>query len=157
MVNRRLRLTNRIVPHKTLNNLLKPQFHKERRLKKGFLCEAMPFRLHRSRGHFPYDVNCESCCSSKGKVPARRLKRQLQKVDFYYFGKLRVLLLVHVASRYSMSIPAMELHDPNLLFNVDRFVREIGLHQKTLTFRCDNEQGLISMCERVASQRRENQ
>ena len=119
--------------------------------------ERIPFR-----GHFPYDVNCESCCSSKGKVPARRLKRQLQKenqtigVDFYYFGKLRVLLLVHVASRYSMSIPAMELHDPNLLFNIDRFIREIGLHQKTLTFRCDNEQGLISMCERVAAQRREN-
>ena len=129
--------------------------------------ERIPLRshalqVHRSRGHFPYDVNCESCCSSKGKVPARRLKRQLQKenqtigVDFYYFGKLRVLLLVHVASRYSMSIPAMELHDPNLLFNIDRFIREIGLHQKTLTFRCDNEQGLISMCERVAAQRREN-
>ena len=129
--------------------------------------ERIPLRshalqVHRSRGHFPYDVNCESCCSSKGKVPARRLKRQLQKenqtigVDFYYFGKLRVLLIVHVASRYSMSIPAMELHDPNLLFNIDRFIREIGLHQKTLTFRCDNEQGLISMCERVAAQRREN-
>ena len=129
--------------------------------------ERIPLRshalqVHRSRGHFPYDVNCESCCSSKGKVPARRLKRQLQKenqtigVDFYYFGKLRVLLLVHVASRYSMSIPAMELHDPNLLFNIDRCIREIGLHQKTLTFRCDNEQGLISMCERVAAQRREN-
>ena len=129
--------------------------------------ERIPLRshalqVHRSRGHFPYDVNCESCCSSKGKVPARRLKRQLQKenqtigVDFYYFGKLRVLLLVHVASWYSMSIPAMELHDPNLLFNIDRFIREIGLHQKTLTFRCDNEQGLISMCERVAAQRREN-
>ena len=129
--------------------------------------ERIPLRshalqVHRSRGHFPYDVNCESCCSSKGKVPARRLKRQLQKenqtigVDFYYFGKLRVLLLVHVASRYSMSIPAMELHDPNLLVNIDRFIREIGLHQKTLTFRCDNEQGLISMCERVAAQRREN-
>ena len=44
MVNRRLRLTSRIVPHETLNNLLKPQFHKERRLKKGFRCEAMPFR-----------------------------------------------------------------------------------------------------------------
>ena len=126
--------------------------------------ERIPLRshalqVHRSRGHFPYDVNCESCCSSKGKVPARRLKRQLQKenqtigVDFYNFGKLRVLLLIHVASRYSMSIPAMELHDPNLLFNIDRFIREIGLRQKTLTFRCDNEQGLISMCERVAAQR----
>ena len=33
---------------------------------------------------------------------------------------------------------------------------KIGLRQKTLTFRCDNEQGLISMCERVAAQRREN-
>ena len=129
--------------------------------------ERLPLRshalqVHRSRSHFPYEVKCESCGSRKGKVPSRRLKRQLHEenqtigVDFFYFGNLRVLLLVHVASRYSMSIPAMELHDPNLLLNIDRFIREIGLHQKTLGFRCDNEQGLISMCERVASQRREN-
>ena len=83
--------------------------------------QSHALQVHRSQGHFPYDVNCEGCCSSKGKVPARRLKRQLQKknqtigVDFYYFGKLRVLLLVHVASRYSMSIPAMELHNPNFV------------------------------------------
>ena len=34
---------------------------------------------HRSRGHFPFDSNCESCCASKGRVPARRLRRKLQR------------------------------------------------------------------------------
>ena len=56
------------------------------------------FSLHRHRcqGHFPFDENCSSCCSSKGRVPARRLRRKLQRenqtigLDFYYFGKLRV-------------------------------------------------------------------
>ena len=49
---------------------------------------------HRCQGHFPFDENCTSCCSSKGRVPARRLRRKLQRenqtigLDFYYFGKL---------------------------------------------------------------------
>ena len=34
---------------------------------------------HRCQGHFPFDENCTSCCSSKGRVPARRLRRKLQR------------------------------------------------------------------------------
>ena len=67
------------------------------------------FSLHRHRcnGHFPFDENCTACCSSKGRVPARRLRRKLQRenqtvgLDFFYFGKLRVLLVMHLGSRYT--------------------------------------------------------
>ena len=107
--------------------------------------ECIPLRsvalhVHRSHGHYPYDVNCESCCSSKGRVPARRLRRNLQKEDqtigigFFYFGKLRVLLMVHCSSRYTISLPAMELSDPNLIYNIDGPFGKWVLSERWLPF-----------------------
>ena len=92
--------------------------------------------------------------SSRGKVPARRLRRKLQKedqtigLDFMYFGKLRVLLVVHLSSHYVLALPAVDLRDKTLERNFDRFVREVGLTGKTVTIRCDNEVSLLAAAER---------
>ena len=109
---------------------------------------------HRCQGHFPFDESCMSCCSSKGRVPARRLRRKLQRenqtigLDFYYFGKLRVLLVMHLGSRYTLSLPAPELND-DLVYNVIRSIKECGLTGKAVTFRLDNEASLVSLVDRV--------
>ena len=113
---------------------------------------------HRCQGHFPFDENCASCCSSKGRVPARRLRRKLQRenqtigLDFYYFGKLRVLLVMHLDSRYTLSLPAPELND-DLVYNVIRSIKECGLTGKAVTFRLDNEASLVSLVDRVGRSR----
>ncbi|CAE7698902.1 unnamed protein product [Symbiodinium sp. CCMP2592] len=110
---------------------------------------------HRSRGHFPFDSNCEACCSSKGRVPARRLRRKLQRenqtigLDFFYFGKLRVLLMMHLGSKYTVSLPAMHLDDPDLLHNINRVIREMGLVGKAVTFRMDQEAALGALAEKL--------
>ena len=90
-------------------------------------------------------------------MPARRLRRKLQKedqtigLDFMYFGKLRVLLVVHLSSHYVLGLPAVDLHDKTLEHNFDRFVREIGLTGKTVTVRCDNEVSLLAAAERLTA------
>ena len=95
--------------------------------------------------------------SSRGKVPARRLRRKLQKedqtigLDFMYFGKLRALLVVHLSSHYVLVLPAVDLHDKTLEHNFDRFVREVGLTGKTVTIRCDNELNLLAAAERLTA------
>ena len=54
---------------------------------------SVALRVHQAHGHASFDRNCASCVSSRGKVPARRLCRKLQKedqtigLDFMYFGK----------------------------------------------------------------------
>ena len=54
---------------------------------------SVALRVHQAHGHAPFDRNCASCVSSRGKVPARRLRRKLQKEDqtigleIMYFGK----------------------------------------------------------------------
>ena len=114
---------------------------------------------HRAQGHFPYDSNCDSCCSSKGRVPARRLRRHLQKenqtvgLDFFFFGKLRVLLMTHLGSRYTVSLPAPNLEDPQLLANINRVLREMGLVGKAVTFRMDQEGSIIALAERLSRSR----
>ena len=118
------------------------------------------FSLHRHRcnGHFPFDENCTACCSSKGRVPARRLRRKLQRenqtvgLDFFYFGKLRVLLVMHLGSRYTLCLPAPELSD-DLAFNLTRALKECGLSGKAVTFRLDNEASLVALVERTARHR----
>ena len=118
------------------------------------------FSLHRHRcnGHFPFDENCAACCSSKGRVPARRLRRKLQRenqtvgLDFFYFGKLRVLLVMHLGSRYTLCLPAPELSD-DLAFNLTRALKECGLSGKAVTFRLDNEASLVALVERTARHR----
>ena len=113
---------------------------------------------HRCQGHFPFDENCTSCCSSKGRVPARRLRRKLQRenqtigLDFYYFGKLRVLLVMHLGSRYTLSLPAPELND-DLVYNVIRSIKACGLTGKAVTLRLDNEASLVSLVDRVGRSR----
>ena len=118
------------------------------------------FSLHRHRcnGHFPFDENCTACCSSKGRVPARRLRRKLQRenqtvgLDFFYFGKLRVLLVMHLGSRYTLCLPAPELSE-DLAFNLTRALKECGLSGKAVTFRLDNEASLVALVERTARHR----
>ena len=119
---------------------------------------SVALRVHQAHGHAPFDRNCASCVSSRGKVPARRLRRKLQKedqtigLDFMYFGKLRVLLLVvHLSSHYVLGLPAVDLHDKTLEHNFDRFVREIGLTGKTVTVRCENEVSLLAAAERLTA------
>ena len=118
---------------------------------------SVALRVHQAHGHAPFDRNCASCVSSRGKVPARRLRRKLQKedqtigLDFMYFGKLRVLLVVHLSSHYVLGLPAVDLRDKTLEHNFDRFVREIGLTGKTVTVRCDNEVSLLAAAERLTA------
>ena len=114
---------------------------------------SVALRVHQAYGHAPFDRNCASCVSSRGKVPARRLRRKLQKedqtigLDFMYFGKLRVLLVVHLSSHYVLALPAVDLRDKTLEHNFDRFVREVGLTGKTVTIRCDNEVSLLAAAD----------
>ena len=118
------------------------------------------FSLHRHRcnGHFPSDENCMACCSSKGRVPARRLRRKLQRenqtvgLDLFFFGKLRVLLVMHLGSRYTLCLPAPELND-DLAFNITPALKECGLTGKAVTFRLDNEASLVALVERTARHR----
>ena len=116
---------------------------------------SVALRVHQAHGHAPFDRNCASCMSSRGKVPARRLRRKLQKedqtigLDFMHFGKLRVLLVVHLSSHYVLALPAVDLRDKTLERNFDRFVREVGLTGKTVTVRCDNEVILLAAAERL--------
>ena len=118
---------------------------------------SVALRLHQAHGHAPFDRNCASCVSSRGKVLARRLRRKLQKedqtigLDFMYFGKLRVLLVVHLSSHYVLALPAVDLRDKTLEHNFDRFVREVGLAGKTVAIRCDNEVSLLAAAERLTA------
>ena len=118
---------------------------------------SVALRVRQAHGHAPFDRNCASCVSSRGKVPARRLRRKLQKedqtigLDSMYFGKLRVLLVVHLSSHYVLGLPAVDLRDKTLEHNFDRFVREIGLTGKTVTVRCENEVSLLAAAERLTA------
>ena len=120
--------------------------------------QSIALRVHQAHGHSPFDRNCCSCVGSRGRVPARRLRRKLQKedqtigLDFMYFGRLRVLLAVHLYSHYVLAIPAVELHERTLEYNFNRFIRELGLNGKTITIRCDNEPSMLATAERLAAQ-----
>ena len=115
---------------------------------------SVALRVHQAHGHAPFDRNCASCVSSR---PARRLRRKLQKedqtigLDFMYFGKLRVLLVVHLSSHYVLALPAVDLRDKTLERAFDRFVREVGLTGKTVTVWCDNEVSLLAAAERLTA------
>ena len=71
---------------------------------------SQALRDHVCRGHQPYLSNCASCVCARGRIPARRVKLPQKEykvigLDFLFFGKLRVLLLVHTASRYTFAFP----------------------------------------------------
>ena len=69
-------------------------------------------------------------------------------LDFLFFGKLRVLLLVHTASRYTFAFPVQdpESVEQDVALTFGKFVREIGLQNGVVTLRCDNEAFLIKVC-----------
>ncbi|CAE7831622.1 unnamed protein product [Symbiodinium sp. CCMP2592] len=87
----------------------------------------------------------------KGAFRRVALQRENQTIglDFFYFGKLRVLLMMHLGSKYTVSLPAMHLDDPDLLHNINRVIREMGLVGKAVTFRMDQEAALGALAEKL--------
>ena len=69
-------------------------------------------------------------------------------LDFLFFGKLRVLLLVHTATRYTFAFPVQDPDtvEQDVVSTFGKFVREIGLQNGVVTLRCDNEAFLIKIC-----------
>ena len=115
-------------------------------------------RDHQSQGHQPYVANCDACLCAKGRCPARRIKDPQKMssaigMDYFYFGKLRVLLMMHEMSRYTMAIPAQEdaKDDPHLVESVGNMIKEIGLQNRVITLRCDNENLLLAFGNHLAS------
>ena len=95
---------------------------------------SQALRDHVCRGHQPYLSNCASCVCARGRIPARRVKLPQKEykvigLDFLFFGKLRVLLLVHTASRYTFAFPVQdpESVEQDVALTFGKFVREIGL------------------------------
>ncbi|CAE7198495.1 unnamed protein product [Symbiodinium sp. CCMP2592] len=84
-------------------------------------------------------------------IIVRKLQRENQTIglDFFYFGKLRVLLMMHLGSKYTVSLPAMHLDDPDLLHNINRVIREMGLVGKAVTSRMDQEAALGALAEKL--------
>ena len=114
---------------------------------------SQALRDHVCRGHQPYLSNCASCVCARGRIPARRVKLPQKEykvigLDFLFFGKLRVLLLVHTASRYTFAFPVQdpESVEQDVALTFGKFVREIGLQSGVVTLRCDNEAFLIKVC-----------
>ena len=58
--------------------------------------------------------------------------------------------MMHVGSRYTVSLPAMHLDDPDLLHNINRVIREMGLVGKAVTFRMDQEAALGALAEKLS-------
>ena len=52
-----------------------------------------------------------------------------------------------------MSLPAPNLEDPQLLANINRVLREMGLVGKAVTFRMDQEESIIALAERLSRSR----
>ena len=108
-------------------------------------------RDHQCQGHQPYISNCDSCLCSRGRVPARRAKdsQKMSSVlgmDYLFFGKLRVLLIVHEMSRYLMAVPIQDeaRTDPRAIEAIGKFIKEVGLQNRSITLRCDNENLLLA-------------
>ena len=62
--------------------------------------------------------------------------------------------MMHLGSRYTLSLPAPELNDDlcrNLVYNVIRSIKECGLTGKAVTFRLDNEASLVSLVDLLSS------
>ena len=115
-------------------------------------------RDHQSQGHQPYVANCDACLCARGRCPARRIKDPQKMssaigMDYLYFGKLRVLLMMHEMSRYTLAIPAQEdaKDDPRIVESVGNMIREIGLQNRVIAFRCDNENLLLAFGNHLAS------
>ena len=119
---------------------------------------SQALRDHVCKGHQPYLSNCASRVCARGRIPARRVKLPQKEykvigLDFLFFGKLRVLLLVHTASRYTFAFPVQdpESVEQDVALTFGKFVREIGLQNGVVTLRCDNEAFLIKVCGILAN------
>ena len=78
-------------------------------------------------------------------------------MDYFFFGKLRVLLLVHEMSRYLMAIPIQDeaRDDPHLLKSIGKFFfTEVGLQNRAVTLRCDNENLLLAVANHMSGKRK---
>ena len=114
---------------------------------------SQALRDHVCKGHQPYLANCSSCVCARGRIPARRVRLPQKEykvigLDFLFFGKLRVLLLVHTATRYTFAFPVQDPDsvEQDVVSTFGKFVREIGLQNGVVTLRCDNEAFLIKIC-----------
>ena len=78
-------------------------------------------------------------------------------MDYLFFGKLRVLLMVHEMTRYTLAIPAQEdaKDDPRIVEAVGNMIKEIGLQNRVITLRCDNENLLLAFGNHLASKVRQ--
>ena len=67
-------------------------------------------------------------------------------MDYLFFGKLRVLLIVHEMSRYLMAVPIQDeaRTDPHAIEAIGKFIKEVGLQNRSITLRCDNENLLLA-------------
>ena len=67
-------------------------------------------------------------------------------MDYLFFGKLRVLLIVHEMSRYLMAVPIQNeaRTDPHAIEAVGKFIKEVGLQNRSITLRCDNKNLLLA-------------
>ena len=119
-------------------------------------------REHQSHGHQPYLANCDACLCARGRCPARRIRDPQRMssaigMDYLFFGKLRVLLMVHEMTRYTLAIPAQEdaKDDPRIVEAVGNMIKEIGLQNRVITLRCDNENLLLAFGNHLASKVRQ--
>ena len=78
-------------------------------------------------------------------------------MDYLYFGKLRVLLMVHEMTKHTLAIPAQEhaKDDPRIVEAVGNMIKEIGLQNRVITLRCDNENLLLAFGNHLASKVRQ--
>ena len=78
-------------------------------------------------------------------------------MDYLFFGKLRVLLMVHEMTRYTLAIPAQEdaKDDPRIVEAVGNMIKEIGLQNRVIALRCDNENLLLAFGNHLASKVRQ--
>ena len=114
---------------------------------------SQALRDHVCKGHQPYLANCSSCVCAQGRIPACRVRLPQKEykvigLDFLFFGKLRVLLLVHTATRYTFAFPVQDPDsvEQDVVSTLGKFVREIGLQNGVVTLCCDNEAFLIKIC-----------
>ncbi|CAE7775953.1 unnamed protein product [Symbiodinium sp. CCMP2592] len=117
----------------------------------GMLCAGDDEPVYRRRGPVHVLIRLTWTPNLPRDLLPRKLQRENQTIglDFFYFGKLRVLLMMHLGSKYTVSLPAMHLDDPDLLHNINRVIREMGLVGKAVTFRMDQEAALGALAEKL--------
>ena len=85
--------------------------------------------------------------SRLGESNCLKRRKKVIGLDFLFFGKLRVLLLVHTATRHTFAFPVQDPDsvEQDVVLTFGKFVREIGLQNGVVTLRCDNEAFLVKI------------